>query len=109
MQGGRRKRPAHGASRGNSTGATARIGGKDDASGTVSAALDVDEMPHSAGFDIKPGNTGVMRFGISSTQAVQIPFIVTKLHYEASMESATVFSFDVQMNILAGSVDYPGD
>lgn len=87
-------------------GLTARIGGKVDAQGNVTACLDLDLLPWAAPLTITPNMIGVAIFGVSPTGGIQLPFIVSKVHYEAAVESAVSYNFDLQLNILAGSFAY---
>lgn len=88
-------------------GGTARIGGKEDCRGTVTAALDNDEQPWDGARVIFPGAIGLMFFGIGTGIYVQIPYIVGKLHWESAIDAAVTWSFEVSMNVLAGSLVLP--
>ena len=88
-------------------GGTAVLGSKENGKGTVSAALDLDEMPHDAPFTVRPRMKGIMFFGLSPALAIQFPFMVTSLHYETAVESEVRWSFSVTMDVISGSLVYP--
>lgn len=88
-------------------GATARIGGKVDARGTVNAAFDLDNPIYNRPPDINVNSTGVALFGVGEDgTGIQVPFIVKRVHYEASVETEVRYSFDIELNVLAGELVY---
>lgn len=93
-------------------GETARISGKHDWRGTVNADFDLDAPPYGNGAgqpQIRAGTRGVILKYVSTAldKAIQIPVIVAKVHYESAVENQLKYSFDVELNILAGDFVYP--
>lgn len=88
-------------------GATAKIPGKSDFKGTVTASLDLDAQPWAAPFNVIPGVSAVFFMGISTSKSFQVPIIIGKVHWETSVEKEVTWSFDVEMNILAGNLVFP--
>lgn len=88
-------------------GRTARIAGKADTKGTVNADFDADLPPYLPPVNIRFGTLGFIAFYYQPTKPIQIPVIVTKVHYEAAIENEVKYSFDVAENVLIGVVVYP--
>ena len=88
-------------------GRTARIAGKADTKGTVNADFDADVPPYLPAPSIRAGTTGVILCFVTPNKAVQIPVIISKLHFESAIENELKYSFDYQENVLAGVVVYP--
>lgn len=88
-------------------GRTARIAGKADTKGSVNADFDADVPPYLPPPSIRFGTTGIIQWFVTPTKAVQLPVIVGKLHFEASIESEEKYSFDVSENVLVGVPVYP--
>lgn len=88
-------------------GRTARIACKADHKGSVSASLDLDQLPFAAPVSIRAGTRGVLLFYLSPLKPVQVPVVVSKLHHEMALEKEVSYSFDVQENVLAGNIVYP--
>lgn len=90
-------------------GRTARIAAKKDHRGTVNATFDLDDPPYGAAPNIRAGTTGVILLHTSASlnKPIQIPVIITKVHYESAIENALVWSFDWAENVIAGSLVYP--
>ena len=90
-----------------SGGRTARIAGKADHKGTINADFDLDVPPYLNPPGIRFGSTGIILFFFSPSRPIQIPVIVSKVHYESAIESEVKYSFDVQENVLVGVIVYP--
>ncbi len=89
-----------------SGGVRARINGLLDVKGTINADVDLDLLPFGVP-QIVPGVKGICLFFLSPVKAIQIPTIISKVHYESNVESEVKYSFDVQVNSLAGFIVYP--
>jgi hypothetical protein len=93
-------------------GQTARITGKEDWRGTINADFDLDAAPYGNGAgqpNIRAGTAGVIACYVATdlSKAIQIPVIISKVHYESAVESQLKYSFDVEMSVLAGFFIYP--
>ncbi len=90
-------------------GIRARIAGLEDAKGTISASFDLDLPPYGTTPFIRHGVSGLCLFyvDISLVKHFQIPVIIPKTHYESGVESEMKYSFDVEMNRLAGLPAFP--
>ncbi len=88
-------------------GLAARIAGVLDGKGTVSAFYDSDLPPYLPAPGIVAGINGVYLFYITPVKFFQIPVIVPHVHYETQVLGATQYSFDAELNALAGSYVRP--
>lgn len=91
-------------------GITARIAGKKDARGTVTACFDLDAAPYGLTTPaIREGAIGVIREYVDATgaQFITTPIIVKKLHHESAIGNELRWTFDWELNSLAGSPSYP--
>ena len=88
-------------------GRTARIAGKADHKGTVNADYDADIPPYLAPVGIRAGGIAVILFFVSPSKPIQVPVLITKVHYEAAIENEVKYSFEVAENVLAGVIVYP--
>lgn len=89
-----------------SGGFMARIVGRTDAKGTINADFDVD-IPNYLVPQILPGVRNLSQFGLAPLRGIQIPSVVSKLHYSVAVSSQVKYSFDVAMDSRAGAVVYP--
>lgn len=86
---------------------TARIAGKGDTKGSITASFDLDLKPYTAPRSIRAGQGGIVLMGFDPAFPIQMPCIVTKVHYESKIESEVQYSFDYAENVLAGVIIYP--
>jgi len=85
---------------------TGRIAGKQDASGTINADLDIDNTPYDY-YGIRNGQGGFLTYFLSSPllgtpRFVEIPMSIEKVHYEVAVQSQVKYSFDAKMNVILG-------
>lgn len=91
-------------------GVRARIAGLQDARATILASLDLDLLPWAAVPKIIPGLWGLIGIHVAERSLgwnpITVPVIVQKIHFESAVESEVKYSFDVQMNALAGAFSW---
>lgn len=83
---------------------TARIAGKPDGGGNITMDYDADRTPFS--LSLVNGQSGILLFFVTPTRPIQIPVIIEKVNYQASVQGKEEFNCDVKMNILVGNVVY---
>lgn len=94
-------------------GLAARIGGALDFQSTITAVFDLDTPPWLAPPLVLPNARGLLLYGLQAIPigaagaiGIQLPFIIPKVHYEQAVDKEIIYSFDIQMNILAGNLAY---
>jgi len=90
-----------------SGGHTARITGKDDWRGSVNAVFDLDQPAYSTPPSIRPGVKGIIQKYVATNKVIQIPVVITKVHYESAVENELRYNFDVAMDSITGVMVYP--
>lgn len=91
----------------NNGGQTGRIGGRNDANGTVDYSFDLDAPTYSTQIAIRKNVTGLILCFVSPVTPIQYPIIITKVHWETQTDTEVKGSFDWAMNIFAGAIIYP--
>ena len=92
-----------------SGGARARLGGLQDASGTMTAVYDADSSPYLTIPNIVPGAGGLLLYAVTvgATRSIQVPMRIEKVHWTNGIEKAVMYNFDAKMDSRIGTVVYP--
>lgn len=84
-----------------------RLTGRTDAQGTINADYDLDAPPYLPPQSIIAGTRGISVFGLAPGRGIQVPGIVTSVHYEVAMEKQVSFGYDFCLDARQGQLVYP--